>query len=263
MECMMNHATEGQLQASLDGEARSEDLAGVREHLRLCGQCAAELAALRSLNEEAANALALLDVPAPAVQPALARVRQARAAGSGRFASSRRALARAAMLVLAAAGVASAAIPGSPVRRWLATAVERMAGVLAPAERPAAEAPVPVPVTGSQAGASAAPAQGRVRVLLMDPGEGALVRVLLTDGPRAVVRADESSGARFSSGAGRVEARGVERGEVVVELPRGALTATVEIDGVVVVSREGDSLVARNVRLIEARPDALLFRIGG
>jgi anti-sigma factor RsiW len=262
MESMMSHATEGQLQAYLDGEAGGGDRASVQEHLRRCGECAAALAELRAVSESAAQAFALLDAPAPSVRHALARFEAARGARPRRrFETGRRALVRAAMLVLAVAGVASAAIPGSPVRRWLAMATERVAGVLTPAERPAAEAPLPAPAMEAMAGASAVPAQGRVRVVLAEVAEGTTVRVLLVDGGRAIVRADETSGARFTSGPGRVEARGVELGQIIVELPRNALVATVELDGQVVVSREGDALIARQVRLLEAEPGMVLFRV--
>jgi hypothetical protein len=259
----MNHVTEGQLQAYLDGEAVWSDGGRVQEHLRLCGECAAELAELRALNEVAASALSAIDVAAPAALPAWRQVQRRAAARPRGLTVGRRALSRAAILLIAAAGVATAALPGSPVRRWIAEAVERMAGVLAPEQQPAVEPVLPIG-TGQQAGISVAPSQGRVRVVLVAPAEGARVRVVLVDGSRATVWADEAAGARFSSTpGGRVEAHGVSGGEVVVELPRGALVATVEIDGEVVVTKEADALVARGVRVQESAAQEIVFRVGG
>src|SRR5262245_41012312 len=116
----MSHFTEGVLQAYLDNEAAADARAQVDAHVAGCSACAARLQELRTANDTFAAAVGVIDTKV-LTSGALAEVR-ARAAQQGwreRFASSRRTLRRAAILVLGLTAAAVATVPGSPFRDWL------------------------------------------------------------------------------------------------------------------------------------------------
>ena len=146
------------------------------------------------------------------------------------------------MLILGLAALASAAIPGSPVRNWITGAL-RSAGILGtPTSTVQAPAPAAIPESVPAAPANAAisiqPAAGRIVVILSEVAKEATVRVKLIDGDRAQVQTSGGAErARFSTGPGRIELRGVTKGEVTVELPRNAQAARVEVDGKVLYQR--------------------------
>lgn len=247
----MAHIEEGVLQAYLDDEvgARAE----IEAHVRTCGTCAAELDRLRSASSLFATAMHSVDVQAPAVAaPAaitsIAPIRPAFAAAP--VARHERTwlsvpLARAAMLLLGFAAVASATIPGSPVRAWISDAL-RTAGVLEQEqEQPAA--PV-VPETPASAGAvdqgddaaalSIEPVDGRIRIILTGVSASANVRVRMVEADRALVQASgDAAKARFVTGPGRIEMIGVGAGDVIIEMPKSVTDASVIADGKVLFVR--------------------------
>ena len=136
MKTVNRHLGEGTLQALLDGELSPPEHAAAEAHLAGCPSCAAELRDLRALNERMAGLLALGDHPAPVAQAQM-RMR-ARRLRSTRTFSWQAALLRAAVLVLAFAGVAAATVPGSPVREWIALRFQLM---LRPSPVPRVETP--------------------------------------------------------------------------------------------------------------------------
>ncbi|HSR41039.1 MAG TPA: anti-sigma factor [Longimicrobiales bacterium] len=218
---MTTHPANGELRAYLDGEAGSEDARRIGRHMEECAPCGVRVSELRSAEADVSRALVALD-PAVDIPAARARVRR-RLAGAGR--GTRRLvgspLARAALLVLALAGGAAAAIPGSPVRAWLGAAWERIAG----------DSPAPAPAPDAQeepAGVRVEPAAGAVRIVLLGAGPGTRIRVRVVESPGAAVFA--GPGTRFRSGPGSVEAR-LQGDEVRVEIPRDALRATVTVNG--------------------------------
>jgi hypothetical protein len=258
----MKHPSDGTLQAYLDDELPFPERAAVESHLGACGGCSSEKAALERAAAVFASAVERLPEPAVTLLEARAGVaRRSRAAERARepvrlFGWS---LARAALLLLGLAAVASATIPGSPLRRWIQDLLAD--APVAPAEAPGvAESPPPPPV----AEVSVAPEQGRVRVTLLDLPADASVRVRLVDGPRAAVLAvGGAAGARFTTGPGRIEVRGptAPGGEVLVQLPRSAARAEVLVDGRPYLVKDGAAL-----RLLAPAADTtgseILFRPG-
>ncbi|HYH79659.1 MAG TPA: zf-HC2 domain-containing protein [Longimicrobium sp.] len=241
---MNRHLGEGTLQALLDGELAPPDRAAAEAHLGACPACAAELREMRTVNERAAGLLARTDVPAPVAQAQMAmRARRMRPA---RFGGMRQALLRAAVLVMGVAGVAAAAVPGSPVREWIAeTILPRPKQAAAPTLRPApAPAPAPAP-EAAPAGVSIRPEKGSVRVVLTGASPRLEIVARLVDGDRAgvVARGPAAAGARFRTSPGRIEVLGARDGSVEVQLPRGADRASVEVNGRVYVAKQGESLV--------------------
>jgi hypothetical protein len=242
----MNHATEGMLQAFLDEEVAGADRREIADHLGACSACAAEYETMRAAAVRVSALLAALDRPV-AVQSALAAVRQhgAAAPATPRQLGRRRwrgALTRAALFIVASATVVSATVPGSPVRQWLVSAWDRVATFFV-GERDPMAVDAPPAVVVEEAGAWVTPYQGRVRVVLDDALPEATIRIQLVDRQRAGVMAAEV-GARFSTGTGRVEAAEIGARDVVVELPIGAQSAVVEVNGRVVASKDGEALVA-------------------
>ncbi len=161
-------------------------------------------------------------------------------------------LLKAAVLVLVIGGLGSAAVPGSPVRDWLSGLWSGATDVLGLWDEP--QAP---PAVTDMSSVAVAPSAGRVRISLEDPAPEAEVRVLLVDGGQAAVW---SASARFRTGPGWIEVLGAGPGELRVDLPRWVDSARVEVNGRLVVLKEGSAL-----RLVSAGDSVgpeLRFRVG-
>jgi anti-sigma factor RsiW len=234
-----NHLGEGALQALLDGELSDFEGSQVRRHLAGCDACASSYEQMKEANAALTAALALLETPGRARPPLVRPGKAARAWG-------RSALPRAAAVLLVGfAAAASATIPGSPVREWLAARVEPPTlAVAVPDERSVqAEATALAVETAAEWGVSVEPAAGRVRVVLTDPSPELQVRALLASGSSAGVFATgDQAGTRFSTGAGTIEVIGAGAGEMRIEIPRSARSASIEVDGRTYLVKEGDQL---------------------
>lgn len=247
----MAHIEEGMLQAYLDEEVVAR--AGLDSHLAQCSMCADELARLRSASQLFASVLHAGDTAAPTSR-AYAALKAARRPGIRKPPGNVRVpLARAAMLLVGLAAVASATIPGSPVRAWISEALRAGGSGTQPAETavpPAEPATAPVvPVEHGAAAVSVEPSDGRVLIVLSGATTEATVRVRLVKSRRASVEVtDAMAQARFRTGPGRIEVVGLGNGEAVVEIPGAALEARVEVDGRPIFEKHGDQL-----RLNESR----------
>lgn len=243
----MTHVEQGELQAYLDGEVPQSSRARIEAHINGCAQCAAELQQLRAAARLFAMLVRSSDAAAPTVS-ALAAVSAARGdVARRRFAYSRSSLAKAAVLLIGFAALASAAIPGSPVRNWISH-------VLAPAPRAASTLPAAPPVVATSsapatvsaseiAALSIAPSEGHVLILLSDAASDAVVRIRLVTSDRAMVQAAGAAAhARFSTGPGRVEVVGVKSGVVTIDLPRSTADARVQVDGRTLFQKDGDQV---------------------
>lgn len=262
----MTHATEGLLQAYLDGEIDGTAEAELRDHLGRCTACAAELESLRRVGLHTHEALGLLVAPPAPMLRARAAVsaeRRVTPRGARRLGAS--SLAKAAMLLLALAGAGAAAIPDSPVRRALESTIARVAELFRAEETPVAvpaEPGVEAPAPLAMSGASVTPSNGRVRIVLHTPAEGTEVIVRLSDTGRADVEtATAAAGVRFRTGAGRLEVTNLSAGTVTIDIPRAVQNATVEIDGSVYAYKRGSMLQLSGPAGEESGPQ-VSFRIG-
>lgn len=235
----MMHPDDGMLQALLDGELEPDARAAAERHLASCPACADAAAELRAARDRLRFALRGADVAA-AVEPARAEVRRrAAAAGAGR--EMRRALVRAALLVLGVGGIAYATVPDGPVRAWLAGEGETTTAHEPPPPLEREAAPVVEAAPAAVSGISIRPEEGRVRVVLSASAAALRVHTRVGEGELAEVQATGAAAdARFRTGPGRIEVVGAGPGEVQVTLPRAAHTAVVEVDGRVRVLRQGD-----------------------
>jgi hypothetical protein len=138
-------------------------------------------------------------------------------------------LARAAVLVLAVAGIASATLPGSPLRAWLEDRLGLNSEVTASrAHAPSAHA-APAPVAEpSSAGIAILPMDGSVRIVLHGVNPALRVRVRLTEGEIVDVRATGAAAdAQFRTGPGRISISDAGAGEIQIALPHTVARATV------------------------------------
>jgi len=243
----MPHYTEGELQAYLDQEVSAPARETIAAHLDTCPVCGDSLAALRSAAGLFASAVGLADVPAPKLSPAGLRARRRAEAAWGLAGFSRRALARAAILIVTAAAAASAAVPGSPVRRIIENAWQQITAETALPEAPATppEAPATPPAvepTQIPGFAAIEPVEGRALVRLINAAPGVKVRVVVVDSPKVMVTAyGAASNAQFGTATGRLDVTGAGPGEIVIQLPRTA-NATVQVNGRPYVEKAGEQL---------------------
>lgn len=226
---MPQHLEDHTLQAYLDGEIVAEPRERVDRHLKGCAECRERLAVLDALATGAAQALARLDEGRADSAAARAAIRRAHARNlSDR---RRRWTAAAAVTVLfLGAGVASA-MPGSPIRAWLAGLADDDPGVVAVTEvaesreEPAAQEEDPTRVS-----VEVPMLEGSVVVAFLAPGAGSEIEVRLVDGEVGSVRAPAT--ARFERGEGVVGIDlGGTAGGIEVTLPRSARNGSLTVDG--------------------------------
>lgn len=221
----MAHLDDGALQAYLDGEITGRDRAATAEHLLTCGECRGRLDALKRANQRLTSALAALDVAAPAEAPRRPLSARSRL-GVGGWS-----VVRAAVLVLVLAAAASASVPGSPVREWIAQVVRPAgpAAEMAPATPPEAPAPAPSPAV-EPAGISV-PGLRDMDVVVTGL-EGATIRLVRSGAPGLSVSA--RGGERdplFRMGTGRIEVVGGVGGELRIEMPGSGGGLRLFVDG--------------------------------
>ena len=246
----MTHLAEGTLQAYLDDEITGRDRASAAEHLLVCGECRVELDALRRANALLRDALAGVDVPAPAAAPRAGRIDGRRAFGGS-------SLMRAAILVLMVAAAASASVPGSPVREWIVQTVR-------PAEPPQPVLPEsPVAVESPIVEVPAAPAgiamPGIRSVDVVVTGlTGASIRLIRTEATGVAVSArGGSTDPVFRLASGRIEVVGGVGGDLVVEVPRTGASVRLVVEGRRYAEAAGAEL--RVIEPAEARGDTVVW----
>lgn len=228
----MRHLDEATLVALRDGDTSAEMAAS---HLHQCAPCAEALDESTSRSRTIAEALATLDEPVE-VTNAKAAVRRRLDArrGDARHRSGwlRWHLGRAAAILLLTAGAAFA-LPWSPVREWWAG--------------PSADPNPTAEPTGTVATAQGLPAagiavalpDGRIAVIVRGAEPGSAIDVVWAAGATASISAPP--GSAFSYADGRVEVDAAA-GPILVELPRAAAFASLEVDGRIFLERSGERL---------------------
>jgi anti-sigma factor RsiW len=209
------HPDDGRLQSYLDRELTVDAHDQVERHLLRCDECSRRIDELEALGTEVRETLGLLDPEAPTeLDGALWEIRRRRA--QRRSNRHRQRLVAAAVVLLFAGAGAAVALPGSPVRSWLANGGE-----------PAVQ---PLQVETAQQGAvlRVALAQGAARVEMTGVGPDGFVEVQLTS--RADVEVEGPPEASFRTGAGWVEVSGAD-GPVRIRIPEGAREVEIQVEG--------------------------------
>jgi anti-sigma factor RsiW len=272
----MTHRSDAELQAYLDAELQGGDAADVAAHLMTCTECRSRLGELRLAGERLRAALAELEsglLPDASRLPRSKRPAQPdvdRVASDSRVRPGRsgfgagRSLARAAVMLLAVAGAAAAVVPGSPLRLLIERLVSNPV-VSIPVEPPDARAE-PESVNPGIASVTVSPAEGRVRVMVRQFPRGTVIRVRLEEGRDVRARLlSGQEGVRFSVGTGSLYMVGSESGEpseILIDLPRGLNSATLEVDGKRELVASGGAFL-RPGGSGELPQDEVVLRVGG
>lgn len=242
----MDHPEDGRLLAHLDGELSGDAAARLRRHLRGCEACRRRRDELERASGALSEALGALDVDPPEPEPGAvrsaagatgpddtapsegngARVGRSRGPGFGHGA-----IWKAAVLVLTVGAAASAAVPGSPVREWIAESTRRVAGAITGDERPARSAPETPPPAGVSIGA-----EGPTEISITDPAAGLRLRVRTSDDTLVSVA---GRGARYRAGDDGIDVTGPEGPELRIDLP-SSLPVRVAVEGTLLLEQGAD-----------------------
>jgi anti-sigma factor RsiW len=225
------HPSDAELQSLGDGELAAADERRLRRHLEGCGACAARHRGLQLAGRRIGDWLRLLDHPAPAVDAETV----ARRAGGPLRPARPGLLAAAVATVLLAAVAAAAIVPGSPLRRFVASVLEEPS----PAEAPPRQEPASRPPPAS--GVSFVPEPDLEVVFLRSQPEGA-IRISLAETPEVRVRVVGGSAAYDLDPARLVVNNEGEDGTYEVRLPRDLPRVRVRIGDRVVFEKRGAAI---------------------
>jgi hypothetical protein len=260
----MTHLDEARLLTLRDGHPET-DPAG-EAHVAECGPCQVVLERLRGRAASIAGALASLDAshdleaaraqvlqrvggrPSEATEVTPLRRRRPRLWGAE--------LGRAAGIILVTATAAAAALPGSPVRRWVQDLVSSEPG---PAEAVSAPGTSLAPSARETTGVRLPLSSGPLRVTLLDVGAGGEIHVRWVPGAEAAVFAPV--GSRFASGENRIQAT-VVPGPIRVELPDNLVPVSLEVNGRIYLSKTSQGLEILGPAA-ERQAEEIVFQVPG
>lgn len=228
------HLDAEKIERLLSDDLSQEEARVVRDHLSTCAACRSALAAAQRDDREIAELLGLLDHAVPPADPQrLARYAHRRPA--------RRTLVAAALAFLVVAGAASA-MPGSPVKAWIAR-------VFAGAEQSVE------PTTAEGVGPTAAHASGvsvlpgdRFELVFQAFQQSGLVRIVLSDQDEVSVQA-ESPEVGYSVEPRRVRVLNAgSQTNYSVTLPKEAVSIIIRVEDMIVLEKQGATIVTSAVQ---------------
>lgn len=253
-----SHPSEARLVAYLDGELPPEDRAGISRHVVECRACAGTLDELRAASEGFSTAVSRLETPESELTAG--DVRRAdggdggpdpRDAGAESVDDQRdRTFGRTAVVRIAASVAvllgAAAALPGSPVRSWIGWSVQEVQALFAGSETSEQEA-VERPESSradaaDRSGVAVDPADGSVRIQLLQVPDGTAIRVRLVEGTQAGVW---NAGGEYRTSSGRIQVVAPTSDRLLVEVPRSAYGVRLEVNGEAAAVKRGGELDVR------------------
>jgi anti-sigma factor RsiW len=265
----IDHVEDGTILAHLDGELDGGTSSRVAAHLSECAGCRRRWEELSTASAVLASGLDALDVAPPdrsaeeVRQFGRSRTRERSddrvedgPVGRRPFGFPHAALLKAAVLVLGVATAASAVVPGSPVRAWIADAVRAVAGTVVDDRGSGAAVPdaeVPDPTT--------APQESGLQGVTIPVTDSAVVRVpessselrLRIRSIRGGLLSVTGRGARYRAGSGTIEVTAVgDDGELHLGVPESVPAVRVTGGGRTLVEGTG-----RNLRFRAARVDTV------
>jgi hypothetical protein len=209
MEVKPMHLDDERVQRLLHGELEPAGERLARQHLDACHDCRALVDEARAEEHRIFGLLQEVDHPPPHVDPRVVLA----AGGSRRTHWGRWA---AGLLLVAAAGGAAYAAPGSP----LPAALDRLVAILAPIQPRAGAERTAIDTAPPGAGIAVTPGD-RLTIRFVVEGDGAFATLSLTDGDEAVVRA-VAGAATFSSDVDRLSVRSAGTAGFEILIPRSA-----------------------------------------
>lgn len=258
------HLDEEQVQRILHGELSHQAETRAREHVAACIACRERVAEAEREENELNALLTDLDHAPPRIDVADV-IAAAATAGAHRTAKTQRpdfargrrigfmggwlhfASARWAAGLVVALGIAGAAyaVPGSPlpalvqaVAHWIASLPQRSPSTSAPEKASEDASSAPAPRVDLGGGIAVDPGR-TLLIVFSSPQAQGNVRVSLTDGPQAVVRAPIGS-ARFTSDVNRllIDNQG-SRATFEIQIPRAAPRVEIRVGGNRIFLKEG------------------------
>ncbi|UCC73885.1 MAG: hypothetical protein JSV86_04810 [Gemmatimonadota bacterium] len=227
----MQHLDEESIELFLSGELSESESHPIRRHLGGCQACVRRLEAARQQDQEIGALLGLLDHPVPQVD-AEHVVRRARRRWRRPY------IAAAGIGFLVVAGAASA-MPGSPLRTWLARLFE---GAQETGLRPGAPA-------GVSGGISVIPT-AQFELVFETGQESGVMRVTVADEAEFAVRAIGRPPAYSVAPEGVLIENAGSTADYEIVVPRSAESIWIRVGDYVVFTKQGASIVTA------ATPDA-------
>ena len=248
------HLDEERIQRLLHVELPQSMEDETRTHLLACAECRKRVEEARREEREIHDWLGHLDEPTPALAVATIVTRAETSARAPErtperlqeLARFQRAAALVGALAIAGAAYAVYAAPGSPVRAWITSVVERMTG----ARKPQIVEPAPESPPGSRASstdtlaAGIAVAPGRTLLILFTtPQSDGGVDILLTDGAEVEVRGPIDA-ATYTSEANRLVIDNHGRpATFALEIPRDAPHVEIRVGATRLFLKDGPQVV--------------------
>ncbi len=222
------HPSDAALLAWIHGELGPGATAEMTDHLQACDACDHRAREIREGDAEEGRLLGVLDHPVPVLRPP-------------DLLAPRRRFRRpilAASLGLLVAGAAAAAVPGSPVHRWIH---DRL--LSSPAQEPAphhASSP-PVPLPGQAAGGVEVPVAPWLTVAFGAEEPGGVLSVTVAERPDVSLKAFGGQVA-YQIGAGRIVVDNRRpAGPYALELPAGVRRLTVVLGDRTIYDSQGSA----------------------
>jgi anti-sigma factor RsiW len=282
----MSHVNEGLLLSYLDGEMAGAERSALEVHLAACESCRALRDELGSVALEVHAALIGADMVAGTASAFRAFTARREALGGAPVTAivpderpmllrwtafgaplrvARASLLKAAALALVIGGAAGAAIPGSPLRQWIEDTWRQLtADPEIPVAAPERDVVAPAAVAPARAsellqGPAIAAFDGSITYRLLSPDPAARIRVRFTDSGRAFIWLANPSSARYRTGNGWMEISNLGTGDLLVDLPRSVSSATIEVNGRVILQKTGSQLATPG-QVVERTENEVVFR---
>jgi hypothetical protein len=227
------HLRDHDIEALAGGELPPASEEAARRHVLECADCSRQLARWHEDEEHTRRLLERIDHPAPpvSVDALIARARQRRPRWRVPIAAG-----IAAALI---AGAAAAAVPGSPVRRY----VERVLTAMHPGAPRGTAGEVRVPERNVASGIAFVPTQSVEVTFREVQGVGA-IRITLGDSPTLRVTHAEGTAGYALTDSGIVVDNAHSSASYQITIPRGAALVRVRAGNRVVFAKEGSRIRA-------------------
>lgn len=233
------HWSDPDLQGFLDGELSEAEAHAVATHLAACRECAEGLRRLEGEHLAARELLSQLDHPAPVLAPERLML------NSARRSDARRMLLAAGMAALVLGGVAVAAVPDSPLHRYVSRLLSGGGAkeVQQPSEPRKAEQQPPVQSTERRPSGIAFVPGDELVITFKEPQAQGRIRVELHEDPMVRIHAvDGMVSYALAEATASIDNRG-STASYDLSIPRGLREARIRVAKHTVFVKEGPRII--------------------